>query len=119
LSNTLFFGERAHKGSNRSATNVAQADLKMSTIGGWAWCAYNSIEDLMLSSNQPINYSACPDNNYCDERLAAMGSQHTGGCNVTFADGSVRYLTLTDNASLTTIFQPLTTRAGGEVIPNY
>jgi prepilin-type processing-associated H-X9-DG protein len=43
-----------------------------------------------------------------------MSSGHTGGANVTMADGSVRYLR--DSMPLQTL-QWMCTRSGGEVIP--
>jgi prepilin-type processing-associated H-X9-DG protein len=72
------------------------------------------MEDHELSSYDPINYSACTAED-CDDRVPAMGSHHGNGCNVTFGDGSVQFLTLTSNAQLP-ILQALTTRAKGEVI---
>jgi prepilin-type N-terminal cleavage/methylation domain-containing protein/prepilin-type processing-associated H-X9-DG protein len=46
-------------------------------------------------------------------RINAYGSEHTGGCNVSFCDGSVKLLN--QNLSLITL-QALSSRAGGEVI---
>jgi prepilin-type N-terminal cleavage/methylation domain-containing protein/prepilin-type processing-associated H-X9-DG protein len=111
-SNTLFFGERTFRDRNTAANSA----INGAGIGGWAWCNYNSMEDYVLSTNVPINYSGCTSPPYCDERLPAMGSQHTGGCNVSFADGSVRFLTLTSTGQLATL-QELSTRASGKTIP--
>jgi prepilin-type processing-associated H-X9-DG protein len=47
------------------------------------------------------------------KRLGAYGSQHPGGANAAFADGSVRFLT--NSTPLLTI-RGLSTRAGGEVV---
>jgi len=44
----------------------------------------------------------------------SMGSNHTGGCNVAFGDGSVRFLR--ESVDLNTVLKPLASRAGGEVI---
>jgi prepilin-type processing-associated H-X9-DG protein len=42
-----------------------------------------------------------------------FGSNHTGGFNVLFADGSVRYIKLTINP---VVLRALMTRSGGEVV---
>jgi prepilin-type N-terminal cleavage/methylation domain-containing protein/prepilin-type processing-associated H-X9-DG protein len=47
----------------------------------------------------------------------SMGSNHSNGCNVVFADGSVRFLS--ESIDLNTVLKPLASRAGGEVIPSY
>jgi prepilin-type N-terminal cleavage/methylation domain-containing protein/prepilin-type processing-associated H-X9-DG protein len=117
LSNTIFFAERCYSGPNTSAPNYSIAQAFIQGVGGWAWCNFR-MEDLELSSSVPINYSGCADGKFCDERAGAMGSQHPGGCNVVFGDGSVHFLTLTSTSQLS-ILQALTTRATGEVIPNY
>jgi prepilin-type processing-associated H-X9-DG protein len=46
-----------------------------------------------------------------------MGSNHPGGCNVGFGDGSVRFLR--ETIDLNTVLKPLASRSGGEVLPNY
>jgi prepilin-type N-terminal cleavage/methylation domain-containing protein/prepilin-type processing-associated H-X9-DG protein len=53
-------------------------------------------------------------NNFND---ISMGSNHPGGCNVAFADGSVQFLS--SGVDLNTVLKPLASRNGGEVIPNY
>ncbi len=112
LSNTIFFAERTYTYPNPSA----QAAIRAAGIGGLAWCTFNSMEDIILSSNVPINYSGCLDAPFCDDRISAMWSQHSGGGNVAFGDGSVHFLTLTSNSQLP-ILQELTTRASGNVVP--
>jgi prepilin-type N-terminal cleavage/methylation domain-containing protein/prepilin-type processing-associated H-X9-DG protein len=114
-SNTMAFGERNYFNPQNTAANAA---INAGGIGGWAWSNYNSMDDYMYGANVPINYSGCLDNDYCDERISALGSQHTGGCNVTFADGSVHFLTLTSTSQLPTL-QELSTRASGNPTPNY
>jgi prepilin-type processing-associated H-X9-DG protein len=47
----------------------------------------------------------------------SMGSNHTGGCNVAFGDGSVRFLT--ETVDLNTVLKPLASRSGNEVVTNY
>ena len=56
-----------------------------------------------------VMVSACPLNCTNDSEFYAF---HSGGCNVAFADGSVRYLS--QSISITTL-AALCTRAGGEV----
>jgi len=73
------------------------------------------MEDYILSSVVSINYSGCADGQYCDERIPAMGSWHTGGCNAAFGDGSVRYLN--QSISLLTL-QILTARSDGQPVPS-
>src|SRR5262245_22378145 len=46
----------------------------------------------------------------------SMGSNHTGGCNVAFGDGSVRFLR--ESVDLNRVLKPLASRAGGEVVPD-
>ena len=46
----------------------------------------------------------------------SMGSNHTNGCNVAFADGSVRLLS--KSVDLNRVLLPLASRAGGEVVSN-
>jgi prepilin-type processing-associated H-X9-DG protein len=111
MSSTIFFAERTYTDKNAAAQTAVRGAC------GWAWTNYNSMQDFMLSSNVPINYSGCTvGGTFCDERLSAMGSQHYGGCNVAFGDGSVRFLSLTSNAQLP-ILQELTTRASGLPVP--
>jgi prepilin-type N-terminal cleavage/methylation domain-containing protein/prepilin-type processing-associated H-X9-DG protein len=112
-SNTIFFAERSYTDPKNP---TSQAAIRKSV--GWAWCSYNSMQDYVLSSVVPINYQGCVVDApaYCDERIPAMGSSHTGGCNVSFADGSVRFLTLTGTSQLA-LLQELTTRASGKVPP--
>ena len=114
-SNTMAFGERTYFNPQNAAASAA---INAAGMGGWAWSNYNSMEDYMLGANVPINYSGCLDNNYCDERISALGSQHTGGCNVAFADGSVHFLTLTGTSQLP-ILQELATKASGNPVPAY
>jgi prepilin-type N-terminal cleavage/methylation domain-containing protein/prepilin-type processing-associated H-X9-DG protein len=47
----------------------------------------------------------------------SMGSNHVGGCNVCFGDGSVRFLS--SSTDLNTVLLPLASRAGGETPPDY
>ena len=50
------------------------------------------------------------------KRILCYSSDHTGGANILFSDGSVHFLA--DGLNLLTL-QSLATRSGGEVIQNY
>jgi prepilin-type N-terminal cleavage/methylation domain-containing protein/prepilin-type processing-associated H-X9-DG protein len=116
MSNTMFFSERAYIGPQMNATNYAKANTTVQGVGGWAWCGWNSMEDYVLSSAVPINFSGCVYNAFCDDRLVAMGSNHTGnGVNAAFGDGSVKFVQA--SISLPT-FQILTGRNDGQSIPS-
>jgi prepilin-type N-terminal cleavage/methylation domain-containing protein/prepilin-type processing-associated H-X9-DG protein len=47
----------------------------------------------------------------------SMGSNHSNGCNVGLADGSVRFLS--NSVDLNRVLKPMASRAGGEVLPNF
>jgi prepilin-type N-terminal cleavage/methylation domain-containing protein/prepilin-type processing-associated H-X9-DG protein len=98
-SNTFLFGERSRL--NLPATSTSQS------LGGWAWVNQYALEDFTMNASVPIEGIRLHD-------LNAFGSQHPGGANFTFADGSVRFLSA--SVDLVTVLQPLSTRAGGEVV---
>jgi len=109
LSTTIFFAERTYKDENVSA------QVALLKVGGWSWCNFNSMEDHSLSSHKPINFSGCGVGGAeCYDRIPAMGSRHSGGCNVAFGDGSIRFLRLTSTEQLP-LLRELTTRASGGV----
>jgi hypothetical protein len=47
----------------------------------------------------------------------SMGSNHPGGCMVTLADGSTRFLSRT--IDLNRVLLPMASRSGGEAVANY
>jgi prepilin-type N-terminal cleavage/methylation domain-containing protein/prepilin-type processing-associated H-X9-DG protein len=100
-SNTLFFGERSRR--NLTSTSTAEA------TGGWAWVNLYAMEDTTMNA-----YGNMEGINTHD--INPFGSQHSGGNGANFAlvDGSVRFISNT--IDLVTVFRPLATRAGGEVI---
>jgi prepilin-type N-terminal cleavage/methylation domain-containing protein/prepilin-type processing-associated H-X9-DG protein len=49
--------------------------------------------------------------------LTTARSRHTGGVNLSLCDGSVRFVR--DGVDLATVWRPLATRAGGEVLGDY
>jgi prepilin-type N-terminal cleavage/methylation domain-containing protein/prepilin-type processing-associated H-X9-DG protein len=99
-SNTLLYGERSWKNLSPSGQS----------IGGWAWANINSGEDHTMNASRPIE-------GILTHTLDQFGSQHSGGtiANFCFVDGSVR--SINKSIDLVTVFQPLATRAGGEIIP--
>jgi prepilin-type N-terminal cleavage/methylation domain-containing protein/prepilin-type processing-associated H-X9-DG protein len=93
--------------------------------GWWSWSAFDAslgvrntypvyqtsgdAQSLLCASLFPENYRP-NDNNNCDAHH--FWSQHPGGGNWLFADGSVRFLPYACNA----ILPALATRSGGEVV---
>jgi prepilin-type N-terminal cleavage/methylation domain-containing protein/prepilin-type processing-associated H-X9-DG protein len=107
-SQTLFFSERYHEKSMIDGTGSAAC------IGAWAWVNELSMEDHTLNtswsdpqSHQTIAHPGTSD-------LFRIGSAHTGGANVSFADGSVRFLA---NTTPLNVLQSLSTMAKGDLIP--
>jgi len=114
-SNTLLFGERNHR----------EPEYKpFEELGGWAWANYFASQDYLFSTPVPINYMLPPGSGpnppfaIRDLRVCAFGSSHPNGANFSFGDGSVRFLTLTSNTDLP-LLQALSTRRGGEVVPDF
>ena len=118
-SNTLLFGERYHRD--------VDYDLNAGTftkLAGWGyWCPSSGapgMGDVTLGTMVPINYLHPPgvavNATYEERRITAMGSGHSGGCNVALADGSTRFVSESvDKAT----WRALSTRAGGETIGSY
>lgn len=115
--NTILFGERYHRDD---AFNRIYRNTPLENYTGWAWANRFGGYDYFLSSFVPINWvipptaTSDPGFVYQDQRLCAFGSGHPGGANFCFADGSVRFLS--NSTNLISVLQPMTTRAGGEVI---
>jgi prepilin-type N-terminal cleavage/methylation domain-containing protein/prepilin-type processing-associated H-X9-DG protein len=66
--------------------------------------------------NQPGVNLPCINGDSGPNNTAASRSKHTGGVNVALADGSVRFVN--QNVDLLSVWRPMATIAGGEVIPN-
>lgn len=129
LSNTLFFGERNHLDPNYDSFHTA--GLTTEPMWQWGWWAPSGgqfgLSDVTMSTLAPINYklgfsyttrpSGVSNTTafapHDTQRVCAFGSNHPGGANFAFVDGSVRFLKQTVSQS---IFKALGTRAGGEVL---
>jgi prepilin-type processing-associated H-X9-DG protein len=86
------------------------------TLRGWprgcAWANDCTSSKNVTNAMRTVKYNG--GGNYND---VSMGSNHSGGCNVSLGDGSVRFLS--ESTDLNTVLKPLASRAGGEVVPNY
>jgi prepilin-type processing-associated H-X9-DG protein len=67
--------------------------------------------------NQPNQNLPCIDGDSGPNNTVAARSRHTGGVNVAMGDGSVRFVS--QGVDLLTVWRPLATIAGGEVIPAF
>lgn len=128
-SHTILMGERSHYDPNFESFGAAGWVDRLSSWGWWAPSgARKAIGHVTMSGHAPINYAlpfdfsrragAHPraDNpsafqHYFDLRVCAWGSNHPGGANLAFADGSVRFVS--DRLSLDAL-RALSTRAGQE-----
>lgn len=118
-STTLLFGERYHL--DMDYDNNAGSYTKMP---GWGyWCPSSGapgMGDVTLGTMVPINYrhpaGVAVNATYEERRITAMGSGHSGGCNVALADGATRFVA--ENVD-NTLWRALSTRAGSETIGSY
>jgi len=123
-SNTFLFGERSHQDPEYDK-DTAKWDGGFGPLTNWGWWGFAGHTDvssamLFLSAPAPINYRVPPDIATAgafwlpeEYRISAFGSDHPGGANFAFADGSVRFLS--ETISLPQL-QALSTRAGGETV---
>lgn len=118
-SNTAMFGERDHLDPNFDRMYTS---FPLKGWSGWAWCDQpNAIGDYLVGAAQPINWQIpatatganSSANPWVQQRLSTMGSRHSGGANVTLADGSTRFVS---NGMTLPALRAMCTRAGGEVI---
>jgi prepilin-type N-terminal cleavage/methylation domain-containing protein len=68
-------------------------------------------------SNQPSSNLPCINGDTGPNNTVAARSMHTGGVQVCLGDGSVRFVS--QSVDLVTVWRPLITIAGGEIIPNF
>jgi prepilin-type N-terminal cleavage/methylation domain-containing protein/prepilin-type processing-associated H-X9-DG protein len=116
-SNTILLGERSNREPLWSYISTIS---DISVYSRW-WTGY------IFTGRQPlveINWmipqsvvttppTAAQKADYLNKRLLCYGSNHTGGANFAFADGSVHFLS--SSTPLTTV-QALATKAGGEIV---
>lgn len=129
-SNTVLFGEMSHLDNNFDTFTDA-GWTSGSTIRGWSrWYPAGGdtgLANIMGGSFAPINYripwadgeSGAPGSRgawfqFQDLRLSSFGSNHPGGANLAYADGSVHFLA---DSTSQNILQLRCQRSDGEVIP--
>jgi prepilin-type N-terminal cleavage/methylation domain-containing protein/prepilin-type processing-associated H-X9-DG protein len=120
-SGTLLFGEMTHRDPQ-----CGGGQFDMTQSGGWAWSSWNSGQDMLGTAAVHVNFSCIESKKVVlgrvtfdvasiwGKRQVAFGSQHPGGANFVMADGSVRFLALTNTTDVA-LLQALATRGGGEV----
>jgi prepilin-type N-terminal cleavage/methylation domain-containing protein/prepilin-type processing-associated H-X9-DG protein len=109
--NTLMIGEITGR-PKHYVTGYKIAPNQTTDIYGGGWADWDNGHQLHGSTPDGLSEPGpCPMN--CTN-AAEMYSFHPGGCNICFADGSVRFVRQTINIA---VMAALVTRAGGEVIP--
>jgi prepilin-type N-terminal cleavage/methylation domain-containing protein len=116
-SNTILLSERSYLDRQFDACGPSTGTTT-TKMGNWGWWSFGAEGNVFLGTGVPINYliRSCSDFTdplRYDDRINAMGSLHTGGCQVALVDGSVRFLS--ENVS-SIVFNAMGTRAGGEVV---
>ncbi len=104
--NTLLMFETSWRGME-TAPNSFRAWPR-----GIQWANDSNSSKNVTNAMRTVKYNG--GGNYND---ISMGSNHSGGCNVAFADGSIRFLR--ESVDLNTVLKPLASRAAGEVIPSF
>jgi prepilin-type N-terminal cleavage/methylation domain-containing protein/prepilin-type processing-associated H-X9-DG protein len=118
-SNTLAMGERTFNDPGLRSSGIAESTLVAHSSlwrNGWVPPLSNIRVPLdQINYKMPAGLTGAALNLGFLKRLLGYSSDHTGGANFSFCDGSVRFLR--DGFSQLTL-QQLSTRAGGEVITN-
>ncbi len=130
LSKTILFGERSHSDLNYKSFNDNAYGEPLDQQGWWgASTSRKMIGHVTMSAFVPINYrlpfsfagragqnppadSFSDFAAYSDMRMCAYGSEHFGGANFCYADGSTRFLVSETDLS---VLRALSTRAGTEL----
>lgn len=120
LSNTVIVGEDIGRDERMQANHVYLDPLDGAKRRFWRWAEPDNAFGISMrinNNNSPQGGpSNCPwtDNN-CGP-FEEVFSQHTGGANVLFGDGSIRFLS--ENLDLVT-YRALITKGGGEVVGEF
>jgi prepilin-type processing-associated H-X9-DG protein len=120
-SNTIMWGERTHNEPNWNILYpTAATDIRRPFVVYGRWSLFLNVRtsqeqiNWKLPAMNPPPASGSPVwNDLYWKRLAVHGSNHPGGVNMAFCDGSVKFVKETLD-SIT--FQALSTIAGSEVI---
>ena len=136
-SNTMLFAERSNLKLAQSSGGQGEAD-------NWFWWADGVESDTLFTTLFPINPEnkvALTGDEYTDSYAQSASSNHPGGANFVFVDGSVRFIKetisswaqqqgsnlpagVTDNNGVQVlapgtqlgVYQKLSTRSGGEIV---
>jgi len=125
-SNTILLGERDNFEPNwrlfiTQSTSATQEYQKTYGYVGSVWYTnyvyHQAVAEINFRITDEIAQAASTDvrvyNQYQSVRQRVFGSRHSGGANLAFADGSIRFVR--DSLTLVTL-KALSTRAGREVI---
>lgn len=132
-SQTLLLGERSHRDVHLSSFAARSWAEPIKYLGKWpAIGGRQRIGDVTLSAAAPINFRIPFDFDHRDQatppallpgdfaayedlRKCAFGSEHPGGAQTAFCDGSTHFLA---DAMHLDVLRGLSTRAGNEVLPD-